>query len=189
MPAPSGPTRVAETFAAARRGDVDAGVALVESAYRGEVSRQGWTTEADLVDGQRTDAAAVAALLADHGTSLLLARRGGAVVGCCALSRRGERRARVSMLAVAPECQAGGVGRAILEEAARRARVELGATAVDLAVLAPRAELIAWYARRGFQDTGRTEPFPYGDERFGLPKRDDLVFVILERRLERPARR
>lgn len=171
-------------FAPACAEDVEAIVALVESAYRGEASRRGWTTEADLVGGQRTDAATVAELLADAATSLLLARSDGALVGCCALSRRAGSRARVSMLAVAPERQRDGVGRAILEEAARRARDELGAVAVDLAVLAPRAELIAWYARRGFAETGRTEPFPYGDERFGLPVREDLVFVVLERPLD-----
>lgn len=176
------------TFVTACAVDVDAIVALVESAYRGEVSRRGWTTEADLVDGQRTDATAVAGLLVDEATTLVLARHGGALVGCCAVSRRGARRARLSMLAVAPDRQRGGVGRAIIEEAVRRARAELGAEVVDLAVLAPRAELISWYGRRGFADTGRTEPFPYGDERFGLPTRDDLAFVILERRLERPSR-
>lgn len=184
MPEPPAPAHAAVTFSTAGSRDVDAIVGLVESAYRGATSRRGWTTEADLVDGQRTDAAAVGELLADRATSLLLARLDGVLVGCCALSRRGGRRARVSMLAVAPDRQRGGVGRALLEEAARRARHELGAEVVDLAVLAPRAELIAWYARRGFLATGRTEPFPYGDARFGLPTRDDLVFVILERRLE-----
>jgi ribosomal protein S18 acetylase RimI-like enzyme len=177
----TGPEAV--TFSTADPRDVEAIVALVESAYRGEVSRRGWTTEADLVAGRRTDALAVGELLADGETSLLLARRDGELVGCCALRRCGPGRARVSMLAVSPDHQREGIGRAILDEAARRARKELGARSLDLAVLWPRAELIAWYERRGFDPTGRREPFPYGDERFGLPRRDDLHFVVLERDL------
>src|SRR4051794_13241714 len=45
-------------FREAGPADLGAIVALVESAYRGESSRAGWTTEADLLDGQRTDRAA-----------------------------------------------------------------------------------------------------------------------------------
>jgi ribosomal protein S18 acetylase RimI-like enzyme len=163
--------------------DVPAVVGLVESAYRGEASRQGWTTEADYLDGQRTDEAAVSALVAQPSTRLLVARRYGEVVGCCALALEGGRRVRLSMLAVSPRHQAEGIGRAILDEAAATAASELGATGLELAVLSPRRELLAWYGRRGYTPTGRREPFPYGDARFGLPRRDDLFFVILERPL------
>lgn len=168
-----------ETAGAEAVGEV---VALVESAYRGEASRQGWTTEADLIGGQRTDAEAVAALVAGPETSLLLARRDGALVGCCMLERRPAGRARIGMLAVRPEAQAGGIGAALLGEAERRA-VPGGAAMAELLVIAQRGDLIAWYERRGYRLTERREPFPYGDERYGLPRRADLCFVVLERRL------
>ncbi len=170
-------------IAPAGRGEVGAVVALVESAYRGEESRQGWTTEADLVEGQRTDVTAVGVLVDDPATTVLVAYADDRLVGCCALTGRPGRPARLSMLAVDPASQGLGVGRALLDEAARRAWEVLGASALDLAVLAPRSELRAWYRRRGFVETGRTEPFPYGDPRFGLPVRDDLELVVVERPL------
>lgn len=189
MPEPADPEAVggaAIRFGAATGAEVGSIVALVESAYRGEESRKGWTTEADLVDGRRTDAELVAALLADTSSTVVLARRRDELVGCCALSRRPMQRVRLSMLAVAPDRQRAGVGRALVEEAARRAGEDFGARAVELAVLAPRQDLLAWYRRRGFRHTGRSEPFPYGDDRFGLPRRDDLDFVVLEQPLGAP---
>jgi hypothetical protein len=52
-----------------------------------------------------------------------------------------------------------------------------------MTVIHLRDTLIAWYERRGYRRTGETEPFPYGDERFGIPRRDDLYFVVLEKAL------
>lgn len=171
------------SFAEGGPGDVAAVVALVESAFRGGDSRRGWTTEADYLDGQRTDEERVAGLVADPSTRILLARSDGELVGCCVLRAQGGERARLSMLAVAPGRQGGGIGRAILDEAGQRAATALGASTLELAVLSPRQELFDWYARRGFLPTGRHEPFPYGDLRSGRPRRDDLSLVVLERHL------
>ena len=85
------------------------------------------------------------------------------------------------MLAVKPARQTRGLGKALLAEAERRARGELGAARVRMTVIEQRTELIAWYERRGYRRTGATEPFPYGNPRFGLPKRPDLRFVVLEK--------
>lgn len=83
------------------------------------------------------------------------------------------------MFAVSPTLQGAGLGRSVLAEAERVARTEWAATTMEMTVIAQRVDLIAYYERRGFRSTGRTLPFPYGEERYGLPQRDDLCFVTL----------
>lgn len=171
-------------FAVAGVIDVPAVVTLVESAYRGEASRAGWTTEADLLAGQRTDAALVADLVRRPDSVVVLARRDAALVGCCHVASVEPGLATFGMFAVAPSRQGAGIGRAILSEAERVARDRWHATRMQMTVLSQRRDLIAFYERRGYQVTGAVEPFPYGDERYGLPLRDDLEFAVLERLLE-----
>ncbi|MEW2218218.1 GNAT family N-acetyltransferase [Streptomyces sp. NPDC006990] len=166
------------TFRHAAEADIPALTALVESAYRGEASRAGWTTEADLLDGQRTDAEGVAAVVRDPKSILLAVERDGALVACCQLEHRGTE-AYFGMFAVSPLRQGGGVGRAVLAEAERTVRAEWGAQRMRMQVIRQREELIAWYERRGYRRTGELSPFPYGDERFGLPQRPDLAFELL----------
>lgn len=158
-------------------------VELIESAYRGDSSRAGWTTEADLLDGQRTDPDEVATILRDTDARLLLALLDGQIVGCVLL-RRESAGAYIGMFSVRPTMQAMGLGRALLSEAERRAKEEFSATKARMTVIEQREELIAWYERRGYRNTMVTEPFPYGNPRFGLPKRDDLRFVVLEKPLD-----
>ncbi|WP_431980389.1 GNAT family N-acetyltransferase [Streptomyces qinglanensis] len=166
------------TFRRAAEADVPALTALVESAYRGEASRAGWTTEADLLEGQRTDPEGVAAVVRDPESILLVVERDGALVACCQLEHRGAE-AYFGMFAVSPLLQGGGVGRAVLAEAERTVRAEWGAERMRMQVIRQREELIAWYERRGYRRTGELSPFPYGDERFGLPQRPDLAFELL----------
>jgi ribosomal protein S18 acetylase RimI-like enzyme len=165
-------------FRPARLEDVDAVVDLVDSAYRGERSRAGWTTEAGLIGGQRTDATEVSELICRPGSLVLLAEQDGAVVACCHLEQRPPGTAYFGMFAVRPDRQGSGVGKIVIAEA-RRAAASLGCARMKMTVIRQRPELIAWYRRLGFEPTGETEPFPYGDERYGLPKRDDLEFVVL----------
>ena len=166
-------------FRAAGVEDVDAVVWLVESAYRGDALRAGWTTEADLLDGQRTDAEQVLGLLARPAAVLLLAEDGSRrLVGCCHVEPRPDGTAYFGMFAVDPERQGEGAGRALIAEAGRRA-AEWGSREMRMTVIRQREDLLAWYAWLGFTPTGETEPFPYGDERFGRPRRDDLEFVVL----------
>ena len=171
------------TFRLAGAGDIAAIVGLVDSAYRGEPSRAGWTTEADLLDGQRTDAGAVAEIVASPGGVMLLAEADGELAGCCQLERRPPAEAYFGMFSVRPAGQGQGFGRQILAEAERFARAEWGAATMVMTVLEPRRDLIGWYERRGYRLTGESKPFPYGNERFGIPRRPDLSFVVLEKPL------
>jgi len=170
--------RAVTTFRFATSADVEAIVALVESAYRGEASRRGWTTEADLLDGQRTDPAGVAALIEGEGSCILLAEREDGLLACANLERRDDV-AYFGMFSVRPELQGEGIGRAVLAEAERIAREQWHCREMQMTVISLREELIAWYERRGYRRTGLYSPFPYGDERFGIPKRDDLRFELL----------
>lgn len=158
--------------------DVGAIVALVESAYRGPSGERGWTTESALLGGQRTDAREVAGLVGRPDGHILLARVAGRLVASCHVERQGNV-GYFGMFAVDPPAQGGGIGRQVLAEAERIARAEWHALGMRMTVIEQRPELIAWYARRGYHPNGEYEPFPYGDERFGIPRRDDLRFMVL----------
>ncbi|MFI2712264.1 GNAT family N-acetyltransferase [Micromonospora sp. NPDC018662] len=162
--------------------DVAALVDLIESAYRGDRARAGWTHEADLLDGQRTDPEMVAAAVTGPAGVVLLAERDGEPIACCQVERRDDH-AYFGMFAVAPGHQGGGLGRELLAEAERFARERWHAGELRMTVIVQRADLIAWYERRGYVRTGELSPFPYGDERFGVPRRPDLAFETLRKKL------
>ncbi|MFF5306925.1 GNAT family N-acetyltransferase [Streptomyces sp. NPDC013161] len=170
------------TFRDATDADVDDLVVLIESAYRGDDSRAGWTTEADILEGQRTDPEGVLAVIKSPDSRLLVVERGGRVVACCQLEHRGEY-AYFGMFAVSPQLQGGGLGKVIIAEAERAVRETWGVREMHMTVISVRNDLIAWYERRGYRRTGRMTPFPYGDERFGIPQRDDLQFELLVKQL------
>lgn len=173
-------------FRFADESDASAIADLVESGYRGERSRAGWTTEADLLDGQRIDVAGVLAVIRDPASRVLLAERdsevGAELVGCAQLERK-PGYVYFGMFSVRPGLQNGGLGRAVLAEAERIAREAWALREVRMSVITQRGELIAWYERRGYMRTGEYLPFPYGDERFGKPRREDLRFEVLRKRL------
>jgi ribosomal protein S18 acetylase RimI-like enzyme len=163
--------------------DVRAIVALVESAYRGDASRAGWTTEADLLDGQRVDVVSVAEIVIKRGSSVLLAEIDGVLVACCHLEKQGQA-CYFGMFSVKPTQQGSGVGKLMIVEAERIAREEWKCTKMEMTVISVRDELIAWYERRGYRRSGLFKPFPYGDARFGIPKRDDLRFELMVKPLD-----
>jgi ribosomal protein S18 acetylase RimI-like enzyme len=170
------------TFRFATAADVELVVALVESAYRGDASRAGWTTEADLLDGQRTDSREVSELVAATDARIVLASEADEVVACVLVRQEGDA-GHIGMFAVRPTLQNRGVGSALLACAEHVAQEELGAEKTKMTVIEQRPELLAWYARKGYRATGATEPFPYGNERFGVPRRMDLRFLVLEKEL------
>lgn len=165
----------------ASRSDLPALQVLIESAYRGDSARRGWTHEADLLGGQRTDADALGAMLDDPQQCLLVGWEGNRPSACVALTLKPGGLVYIGLVTVDPEKQGGGMGRRLLDVAEHYAASHLGANRAEMTVIAQRVELIAWYERRGYAQTGERRPFPMSDPRFGLPKRGDLEFVVLEK--------
>ena len=170
-------------FRDADAGDVPALVALVTSAYRGESSRAGWTTEADLLDGNRIDPDVLRGDIEREHSRVLLASRDGVLLGCAHVAIENGA-GYFGLFAVDPLLQAGGIGKAILAEAERVVRDEWQLPVMRMTVIDLREDLIAWYERRGYRRTGIKKPFPAVDPRFGLPRRDDLRFEVLEKGLQ-----
>ncbi len=160
--------------------DIPALVKLVNSAYRGESSKKGWTTEADLLDGSRTDAADLIAVLQSTTDRILkYCDTSNRIVACVHLQEQ-KQKIYLGMLTVSPELQAGGIGKLLLAAAEQYAK-DRHAESIMMTVISVRKELIEWYERRGYKRTGETKPFPH-DPRFGIPKQE-LVFIVLEKKL------
>lgn len=170
------------TFRPAAHADIPALVALVTSAYRGDVSKQGWTTEADMLDGQRIDPDVLRRDIERPCSRIIIAERDGLLLACAHVAEE-DGAGYFGMFSVRPDLQGGGVGKALLAEAERVAGEEWELPAMRMTVIDIRDELIAFYERRGYVRTGIKKPFPYGDERYGIPKRDDLRFEVLEKPL------
>jgi GNAT superfamily N-acetyltransferase len=168
-------------FIPAADNDVPAIVALMNRAYRGA----GWSTEAGHIAGDRTTDALLRAEVAEKPHAALLKWQGApgaALSGCVWLEPLGDGIWYLGSLANDPALQNAGMGRTLLAAAEQWVRDHAG-TRIRMSVVNVRAPLIVWYVRRGYHLTGATEPFPYGDDRFGTPLRDDLAFVILEKAL------
>lgn len=169
---------------------------LVNSAYRGESSKDGWTTEADLLHGQRTDEMLLRQMIEQDDSVILLAYESDQdadddtiddledrdLLGCVYLQKKSDS-CYLGMLTVQPKLQGNGIGARILAEAEIYAEF-WDCQFIEMTVIKQRSELIAWYERHGFRQTGLTSPFPYGDEKFGIPQRDDLEFLILKKKLK-----
>ena len=165
-----------------RPGDADALAKLIQSAYRGDTSRAGWTSEADLVEGERISAAQVRTIISQGGSLILVAEDDGGIVGCCQVRNQGAGLAYFGTFAVSPRDQGAGLGRQLMAEAERQALTAFAASRLEMTVLAQQDKLIAYYERRGFGRTGETRPFP-ADPRYARPLRDDLHFVVLVKAL------
>ena len=153
---------------------------LVNSAYRGDSSRQGWTTEADLLDGTRTDAAAIKELIETPGVTLLKYVESGEILACVEL-KKDNHKLYLGMLTVKPNLQGKGIGKQLLKAAEQEA-IKQKCASVFMTVISVRKELIDWYVRNGYQLTGERKPFSFNDPRFGQPK-IKLEFVVLEKKL------
>lgn len=151
---------------------------LVNNAYRGDYSRKGWTTEADLLGGIRTDSEKIGELIADKNSIILVFLQNGTIQGCVNLISENEI-LYLGMLTVNPILQNSGIGKKILRYVEDYA-IEKNFASIEMTVISKRQELISWYERKGFQLTGEKRPFPANDPRYGIPK-TDLEFVVLHK--------
>jgi len=163
--------------------DYAAIVDLANSAYRGSGSTESWNIETGIIDGQRLNESLLREdLAAKPGAQLLVYRDDpdGALLGTVLLEEQKEGVWYLGLLTIRPALQNRQLGRGLLAAAEDFAK-ERGGRRIRMTVVNVRDALIAWYQRRGYRSTGETEPFPYGDERFGRPLRGDLHFVVLEK--------
>jgi ribosomal protein S18 acetylase RimI-like enzyme len=153
---------------------------LVNSAYRGKDAKQGWTTEADLLDGTRITKELVEALLQKKDTVVLTYNEGNVLLGCVEL-RKEDSKLYLGMLSVKPTAQSKGIGKKLLKGAEDHAK-QHNCTSIFMTVIDGRTELIDWYIRHGYRLTGERKPFSIPDERWGIPKMP-LEFVVLEKQV------
>jgi ribosomal protein S18 acetylase RimI-like enzyme len=149
---------------------------VIERAYRGDAARGGWTHEADLIEGTRTDLATLEAILASRTDRLLVAEQDGAIIGCVQVSDRGSGIAYLGLLCIDPALQAAGLGRRLIAAAEAEARLTFAAATMEMTVIDSRTELVAYYERRGYALSGEWRAFP-------IPLDPPLSMVVLTKDL------
>ncbi len=154
---------------------------LINSAYRGESSKAGWTTEADILGGQRTDEEDLRTIISNDGCTILkYTNDAGEIISCVRLEKH-DKKMYLGMLTVSPVLQNGGIGKQMMAASENLAK-EVNCNTIYMQVIKGRDELIAWYERQGYIDTGERKPFPMHDPRFGIPRKE-LEFIIMEKAL------
>ena len=176
------PTMSPFTFRPARPDEAELLVRLVNSAYRGDSSRAGWTTEADFLDGQRTDEQEIRRLITTEHSMILLCLQDAEIIGSVHL-RKAEDAAYLGMLVIRPDLQSQGLGKHLMQAAETVVQQEWSVPKIEMTVITFRAELLAFYERRGYRRTGIIKPFP-NDVRFGIPRIEGLQFEVLEKELK-----
>lgn len=153
---------------------------LINSAYRGETSKKGWTTEAHLLEGKRTTEEELTEIILDPKNTFLKFTENDQIIGSVLLVEK-EHQLYVGMLTVSPELQNSGIGKKMLAEAENHAKT-VGLSTLSMTVVSVRAELIAWYKRHGYVDTGKREAFPSSDIHINISDKP-LEFIYLEKSL------
>ncbi len=169
-------------FRIATTKDAEGLASLINSAYRGNSSRQGWTTEADLLDGLRTDREMLLEMLAAPDSMIVLCETGQQLLGSVHIQRQGAS-ANLGMLAVKPELQGQGIGTRLLEAAETHAASTWPIRRLAIRVIDCRAELLAFYQRRDYRPTGDSEAFPE-NPRLWQPKVEALRLLTLEKTIK-----
>jgi len=160
--------------------DIPALNILINSAYRGETSKKGWTTEAHLLEGKRTTEEELTEIIADPKNTFLKYTENDQIIGSVLLVEK-ENQLYLGMLTVSPELQNSGIGKKLLAEGEKHAKT-LGLSSIIMTVVSVRAELIAWYKRHGYVDTGAREPFPSSDIHINVSDKP-LEFIYLEKKI------
>ncbi len=151
---------------------------LINSAYRGEFSKKGWTTEANILEGSRTTEEELLEIIQDASNTILKFSDNSKIIGCVLLKAKANE-LYLGMLTVSPELQNSGVGKKLLKQAEVFA-AEMQLPKIVMTVITVREELIAWYKRNGYVDTGAREPFPVSDV-FNPTTQEPLEFMVLEK--------
>lgn len=167
----------------ATQSDIESLNALVNSAYRGESSKKGWTTEAEFLGGQRTDTQGILALIEKKDSCLLVLESHERILASVHVEKKSSHSAYLGMLTVSPELQGQGLGKNLMKAAENFAKENWRSREMEMTVITIREELLNWYLRHGYKRTEEYKDFPYGDERFGIPLRPDLKMVILRKSL------
>jgi ribosomal protein S18 acetylase RimI-like enzyme len=153
-------------------------MALVNRAYRGESSRRGWTTEADLIAGEvRIDEVSLQQVLTSPGSIVLGYQQAETLLGCVNLQHKGDY-LYLGMFSVSPEHQNAGIGKKLLR-AAEVVALQWGLNAIQMSVISVRHELIAWYVRNGYEDTG--ERIPFQEDGMSGKHLRQLEFMVLRK--------
>jgi ribosomal protein S18 acetylase RimI-like enzyme len=158
--------------------DIPALTVLINSAYRGETSKKGWTTEANLLEGKRTDEQEMTEIFLDPKNTILKYTENDQIIGSVLLVEKGSQ-LYLGMLTVSPELQNSGIGKKMLAEAENHAKT-LGLSSIIMTVISVREELIAWYKRHGYVDTGEREAFPVSEIHVTISE-EPLEFIYLEK--------
>ena len=153
---------------------------LINSAYRGASSKKGWTTEANILEGLRTTEAELTEIMADAKNTILKFTDNDQIIGCVLLIEK-QQKLYLGMLTVSPNLQNSGIGKQLLKEAEKQA-LTLGLPKIVMTVISVRGELIAWYKRHGYADTGERDPFPSSDVHISISEKP-LEFMVLEKKL------
>lgn len=167
------------SFRRALAADSLAIASLANAAYRGESSRQGWTTEADLLDGLRTTAEEVQRLIGSEHSIILLGIMGNEIIASVCLEKDADA-AHIGMFVVNPGMQGAGIGKQLLAYAESYAQQHWGVNKFLMHVISVRHELIGFYVRRGYRRTDKVRPFPVNPAMW-QPKMEGLQLELLEK--------
>ena len=165
----------------AKPADAAAITALLNKAYRGEDARKGWTSEAHLIDGDtRTNESSIKELIEIPDSIFVkYINAEHQLTGCVNLQKHGNK-LYLGMLSVSPHLQGAGIGKQLLKAAEEYAQ-HLHSTAIYMSVISLRDELIDWYRRYGYEDTGERKTFI--EDNISGRHLTQLEFMMLEKEI------
>ena len=159
--------------------DIDKLILLINSAYRGESAKKGWTHEANLIEGDsRIDKVSLETMMIDPNATILKYEENEQISGCVYLEKK-KSSLYLGLLSVSPDLQAKGIGKKLLKAAEEHALLT-NCNKIEMTVISMRAKLIEWYERHGYHQTNQRQPFPE-HEGFGVPVKP-LEFVVMEKK-------